>query len=187
MLGPGEIARGLYGAWRLARLDVGGLSYFDLTIRGFWRSFLVAVLLAPFYAAIVALRHDPAAGEDLGVEIFASFIGYGLGWAAYPLAMVAVARALDLGRHYVPFIVAYNWSQAVIMAALLPLVVLGAVGALPASLADFLMFLVLIASLAYLWFIARMALRASAAVASAVVALEFLVTYLLQALVDRAL
>ena len=44
---PLEIAYGIYGAWRLARLDVTGMEVFDRTVAGFWKSFFAAVLVAP--------------------------------------------------------------------------------------------------------------------------------------------
>ena len=45
-----EIQTSIYGAWRLARGDVRGISLFDATYRGFWRSFIAMILIAPLYA-----------------------------------------------------------------------------------------------------------------------------------------
>ena len=39
MISLREVFTALYGAYRLARLDAGGLKYFDITDQGFWRSF----------------------------------------------------------------------------------------------------------------------------------------------------
>ena len=52
----GETLRALYGAYRLARLDAGGMAYFDSSIGGFWRSFFAAVLVVPFYALLLVMR-----------------------------------------------------------------------------------------------------------------------------------
>ena len=66
MLNLAEIVRSVYGAWRLAHLDPAGMTYFDRTEEGFWRSFRVAILVAPAYALLIALDYatpsaDPAA------------------------------------------------------------------------------------------------------------------------------
>jgi len=51
-----EMMYALYGAYRLARFDAGGMRYFDASIDGFWRSFFAAVLIAPFYLIYQWLR-----------------------------------------------------------------------------------------------------------------------------------
>ena len=45
-----EVLGALYGAYRLARIDPAGMTYFNLSFEGFWRSFFAAVLVAPAYA-----------------------------------------------------------------------------------------------------------------------------------------
>ena len=47
MISPREITLGLYGAFRLALLDVRGMAYFNCTEAGFWRSFTAAAIAAP--------------------------------------------------------------------------------------------------------------------------------------------
>ena len=44
-----ETLIGIYGAWRLARLERGAMSYFDASAEGFWKSFSAAALLLPGY------------------------------------------------------------------------------------------------------------------------------------------
>ena len=51
-----ETARALYGASRLARLDPTGLEYFRNTRGAFWRSFNAALIIAPFYSALLLMR-----------------------------------------------------------------------------------------------------------------------------------
>ena len=51
-----DIAAALYGAYRLARYDVSGHKYFDVSNAGFWRSFFAAVLIAPFYFVLLNLQ-----------------------------------------------------------------------------------------------------------------------------------
>lgn len=172
-----EIAGALYGAYRLARLDAQGMRLFDLSIAGFWRSFFAAILMAPFFALLVYLQ----GGEDYFADAaIVEFAGYFLGWAAFPLAMVAFAHAFDLGRNYIAFMVAYNWSQLVVMVVLLPVTAIVVLLPIPGALAGLALLAVMMAALAYLWFIARTALAISPPLAAAVVALEFALTYLIR-------
>ncbi len=52
----GEVAAALFGAWRLMRFDKGGMAWFDVSIAGFWRSFLAAEIDATFYYVLIALE-----------------------------------------------------------------------------------------------------------------------------------
>src|ERR1700704_629737 len=64
MLSLAEISHATYGAWRLALFDAGGMRYFDRSLEGFWRSFRVALLLAP--GAILLAWLDLADGHAHG-------------------------------------------------------------------------------------------------------------------------
>ena len=56
-----EVLHSLYGAYRLAFLDRSGMSHFNLSVDGFWRSFFAAVLVAPGFALLVVQElHRPA-------------------------------------------------------------------------------------------------------------------------------
>ena len=43
MISLREVITALYGAYRLARFDPGGLGFYEVTVQGFWRSFFAAV------------------------------------------------------------------------------------------------------------------------------------------------
>ena len=58
MISLREVLTALYGAYRLARLDVGGLRFFDITDQGFWRSFFAAALVAPLYLVLLLIRYS---------------------------------------------------------------------------------------------------------------------------------
>jgi hypothetical protein len=115
-----EIYQSLYGAWRIACMDAGAMRYFNLTIDGFWRSFIAAVLLAPFFL-ITNIVNETGAGAE---HVADNTVGYAIvwlivwfiGWAIFPLIMVPVASLLNLSGTYVPFIIAWNWSS-MLMAA----------------------------------------------------------------------
>ena len=51
-----EITASIYGAWRLALLDRSGMNWFNHSIEGFWRSFFVALLIAPLAGLMVGFQ-----------------------------------------------------------------------------------------------------------------------------------
>lgn len=183
------VFRSVYGAWRLARLDPAGMNFFDLTIAGFWRSFFVAVLVVPFYIVLALLDYPSyaEAGVDTALYLLVKLVSYVVGWAAFPLAMLFLARLLSLGAYYVPFIIAYNWAVTIQMAAFLPLALLGVSGVLPESLHALLAMAVTVAVLFYQWFVARTALGASALTAAGIVLVDVLLTVLIESQVGAML
>lgn len=170
-----EITRGLYGAWRLARLDPGGLAWFDDTVDGFWRSFFAAVLTAPGFALLVGLRlapHQLAAGPARLVLI--ESIAYVIGWVAFPLVMFYVAKLIDRDARYIRFIVAANWA-AVLQMALFVIVTGLAHGFLAEGGVAILGAVATGAILFYQWFIARTALAVSGLVAAGIVLMDLVI------------
>lgn len=178
------LTRSIYGAWRLARLDRAGMTLFELSIPGFWRSFFAAVVVAPFYLALIFLRFEQEADLGAVVELLpfvvVKLIAYAVSWVAFPLAMLAITRLLSLGAAYIPYIIAYNWSAVIQIAVLLLAALIQASGLLPEALGAALIIVVPIAILFYLWFIARVALQTTALTAAGVVVLDLL----LGALID---
>ena len=112
MVSTAEIARAVYGAWRLALLDRKGLDCFDSTIEAYWKSFNAAVIVAPAYALLLALRLaevDTRAGF-LPLAIVET-LAYIIGWVAFPLIMIYVCDRIGRFDRYLRYIVAHNWSQ----------------------------------------------------------------------------
>lgn len=177
-----EIARSLTGAWRLLLLDPGAMGQFDVSIGGFRRSFFAAILVAPLY--VVRGYLDPAAieVEAAGVgHAVAQVIAYVLAWAAFPVAMIFIARFLDLRGAYVGFIVALNWAR--VLQAVLLLAVSGA-AAVAGAPSDFLTVTAFGAVLAYQWVVTRTALATTGLTAAALVIIDALLESLTVALVD---
>ena len=56
MITAPEVARAMYGAWRLARLDRSGIEQFGDDAEAFWRSFYAMLIAAPFYVVLISLR-----------------------------------------------------------------------------------------------------------------------------------
>ncbi len=188
MLSAREAVSALYGAYRLARFDARGMTYFETSIEGFWRSFYAAVIVAPFYATLLFMRH--AAGETTaGGFRFASIeaIAYVIAWVAFPLVMVSVARVLNREERYLGYIVAYNWAAVLQNGLYLPLGMLGVTGAVPAETARVLGLIALSLILVYAWFIARVALNVGAGAAAALVALDLVLSVFINAVASAML
>ena len=174
-----EIARSLTGAWRLLLLDPGAMRLFDISIGGFRRSFFAALLVAPLYVLRGLL--DPVV-----IEAEAAGVGHGLGqvlayvlaWAAFPVAMIFIARLLDLRGAYLGFIVALNWAR--VLEAVLLVMVSGAAAAAGAP-SDFLTLTAIGAVLAYQWVVTRTALATTGPIAAALVIIDTLLESLIVA------
>jgi hypothetical protein len=179
-----EVLSALYGAYRLAWFNVSGMTYFNLTVDGFWRSFFAAVLVAPAYAVLVGLRVS-AAEVNIAFVFLTEALGYVLAWCAFPAVALVLTRLLGLDRNYVALIVAHNWSAVLQMAAFVAVVLVG--GILPAALGTLLVALTTLAILVYQWFVIRTALQTSGGIALMLLLVDLVITSLISAGADRVL
>ena len=126
-----QLISAVQGAWRLMLWDREGLEKFDITIEGFWRSFFAplaalpaAILVHVAYLAMVAetAATNPDAGlPDLpatGLYLAVKTATYTAEVILFPLLMILVARSAGLTERYVPFIIAWNWVNALIVGIL---------------------------------------------------------------------
>ncbi len=174
MLSAREAATSLYGAYRLARFDARGMTYFETSLAGFWRSFFAAVIVAPLYAVLLLLRHGAGETAVDGVRFAAvEAIAYVIAWVAFPLVMVYLVRVLNREERYLGYIVAYNWAAVLRNALYMPVFMLGVTGTVPAGP---LILIALSVVFVYIWFIARVALDVGAWTAVALVALDFVLS-----------
>jgi hypothetical protein len=155
-----EVRLALLGTLRLARGDRGGLSCFDRSLDGFWRSFRAAFIAYPLYLLLVTMRVTVAEWERSGGLWITAVetIAYVIAWSAFPLIMLAVTRWIDRPNRFFDFMVPYNWAQ-VPQSALFVLIGLesesGVLGAPATSAVETA---AVIAVLVYEWYIARVAL-----------------------------
>jgi hypothetical protein len=193
MPGIMEVLNALYGSYRLARLDVGGYTYFNVTAAGFWRSFAAILLVAPLYyltsvslheitAVVVSeAQPDPALSTaDTG----AALTGLALQWAAWPIAMIFVARVLQVTQHYARFIIAYNWSTVFQMAVLMVPHALFMAGLLGAGPAHALIIVSIGFLIFYSWFIVRTALDVSGLIATGIVVFDIALGLVIGDIID---
>ena len=178
-----EIVRSIRGAVRIGMFDPDAPACFNLTLEGFWRSFLAPVLLAPFYLAIIlrdvgaadAAAEGAETGDFVGVRI-ATFV---FGWIAFPLLMIPIARMLQLGGAYVSFIIMWNWSAVPQAALMIP--AMAALDFMAPRPAGLLFMAATVTVLFYGYLVARAGLRCQAATAAGVVALDLVLSLLINA------
>ncbi len=171
-----EIAAALFGAWRLLRFDAGGIAWFDVSLAGFWRSFFAAVLVAPGFVVLVALRLAARTEPyDLGWAAVVSSAAYAIGWVSFPLVAIFITRLLGLTDRYFALIIASNWASVPQMLVLLPTVLIDVGGVLPAALGSFLPLAATLYVIAYQWFVVRTALATDGFTASGIVVLQLLI------------
>lgn len=188
MVSAREASNAIYGAYRLARFDAGGLQYFDNTSQAFWNSFWVAVFVLPGHALLLLMRlPDVALGAGTGLVLLVESIAYVASWFAYPLAIFYVAQRFKRSRIYFRYIAAYNWASIIELGLLLGVSALAASGMLPPRLGSLLSLAGTVAILAYQWFIARVAFEATAGGAVALVALDLSLSVLINGWADHIL
>jgi hypothetical protein len=169
-----EVQLAVGGALRLARGDPRGLGFFNTSIDGFWRSFRAAVICYPFFLILLGFRVSTARWEAAGLMpvVIVETIGYVISWVAFPLLMLPLSRWLGREERFLPFMVAYNWSQVPQTALFVILAVGAASGLLPRALSQFADLAAAVAVLLYEWYIARVALAVSSSQAVPVVLLD---------------
>lgn len=161
---------------------------FDLSLRGFWLSFSAALVAAPLYLLLLLMEHQVVPdAPPMGNYLVVKAVFYALSWAAYPLLMVPVVRALGLAHAYTGFIIAYNWSAVIIMLILLPPFALYSVQGIGAGAAGFLNLLATMAVLYYRWFLTRTALETTGGLALGLVVIDLLLSIVIDMVGNRLL
>ena len=176
-----EIVRSIRGAVRIALLDPDAPAWFNLTIQGFWRSFLAPILLAPFYLAIILDESGGEAAEatDQGSSVFVRILAFAVGWIAFPLLMIPIARMLQLGGAYVSYIIMWNWSAVPQAAVMIPAI--AGLDVLPQQTRGLLFMSATVTVLFYGYLVARAGLRCAPFTAAGVVALDLVLSLLVNA------
>jgi hypothetical protein len=190
-----EVTRSIHGAWRIARMDPGALKFFDLSIDGFWRSFIALLIVAPFYIMFLILNHGNQPGLELptGPVVSTEFyvtvklIAYIIGWLAFPLIMVPISRLLDLSQNYVAYVIVWNWSNVLVMAVILPTVLMFPPATEAGQSAKLILMAAQISMLFYGFVVARAGLQCKVLTAVGIVVLDLLLSLLVSLMAGRLL
>ena len=182
------ISNGVAGAWRLAIGDPDAFDSFDLSMSGFWKSFWVILLAAPFWLWLILteqrfrqeaseISDTPYSTPALDTFMMVDSVAYVLDWVLFPVLMVFIARLLGVAGRFVPFIIARNWALllsyfllAMPPAALYNLGIVGVEGKFALD------FVALILQIVYLWVVTVRALEISAMQAAAIVFIDLAVS-----------
>jgi hypothetical protein len=164
----------LFGALRLARGDRGGLTCFDRSLDGFWRSFRAAAITYPLYLMLLTMRVSVAEWQRSGGWriIIVETIGYVIAWVAFPLIMLEVTRWIGRANRFFNFMVPYNWCQVPQSALFVLIGIATESRILGARAGESLDIIAAIATLVYEWYIARVALEVAGSIAVFVVLVD---------------
>jgi hypothetical protein len=164
----------LSGALRLARGDRAGLTCFDRSLDGFWRSFRAAAITYPLYLMLLTMRVSVAEWQRSGGWriIIVETIGYVIAWVAFPLIMLEVTRWIGRANRFFNFMVPYNWCQVPQSALFVLIGIATESRILGARAGESLDIIAAIATLVYEWYIARVALEVAGSIAVFVVLVD---------------
>ena len=180
----------LAGAWQVMFGRSEGLNRLDTSLEGFWRSFAVVILMAPF-ALLSLISEQPltaASGAEkslTGGTVALNGFGLLVDWFAFPLIFAFVARPFGLSSGYVPFIVARNWASVIIGALVAIIHSLHLVGIVPTVLMPIALIVAVGVALRFSYVIVRTTLAVSAAMAIPIVILDFLLSLIIWSVFDR--
>jgi hypothetical protein len=157
-----EIASSLYGTYRLARGDVKGMGFFNISEEGFWHSFTAALLVAPPFIILLAVRYLVSEG-DANLLRYTSIhaVAYVIGWVAFPLLIFYLVDILNIGQRFMLYIIAYNWASVLQNILYLPFAILVEAHLLNGSAASFIGIFLLGLVFLYIWFITKTTLEIS--------------------------
>lgn len=172
-----EIRDSIHGALRLARDAPGTMGLFNLSVTGFWRSFLAPVLIYPAFVVISICERAtiPAPRPALGLHLAWESVAYAGQSVLFPILMIFLVRLLGLSATYVPFVITYNWSAVWITAILLPPVLLSVVP-FAAEIGALLSMFASIAAAYYRWVVTRISLATTPLTALGLVVIEVLLS-----------
>lgn len=183
-----DVATSVFGAYRLARFDPGGLDLIDRSPEGVLKSFYAAAIVLPAYVLLLAVRlMEQGVEAPLPQVALVEGIAYVINWTAFPLALHQAAVMLGRPGQWAGAVAANNWAAVVQMAIYLPAVLLAKIGVLPDGLGSGLVFGVMLAMMVYQGFVLRTALEVSRPAAAALVMLDLLLSALIGDLADNLL
>ncbi|MBN34907.1 MAG: hypothetical protein CMM46_09050 [Rhodospirillaceae bacterium] len=178
-----EISSSLQGAWQLIFLDPNAMDHFTVTIDGFWRSFFAAVVALPYFlVAIIWPAPAPEGAPLWEPNAVLATLGYILSWIIFPIVAAFVARQFELTQRYIGYIIAFNWSGALVAQPLLVMEFMGHAGLIGANTLGALHMPIFVFVLFYGWAIARIALGASTWLAAGLIFIAKMIDMVIVAL-----
>jgi hypothetical protein len=167
-----ETFSSLTGAWRLMLGKADGLRLLDLSADGFWDSFFAIVVAAPaLVVGWVGIANQIDRSEfflgrfGLVVKLATAEIG---AWVLPLVGLALLARRSGIGDRFVHYVVASNWSTAIVAWIMLPSALLGLFLPLGDDVFVSVALLLYMVSLVLTWRMTNAAIGKGAAVGTAV-------------------
>jgi len=186
-----EIVRSLTGAWEIFLDRPDAMRRFDVSVRGFWRSFGALFLVVPFYAVSALSERAVAKGDAIlaanfsdAAFIFDKAVALCVDWVALPLLLALLATRLGITRTYPAFIIARNWASVLSIVPFGLISLLYVLDILGSDTADVLSLATVFVVLRYNYLIARRALDVGVGFAAALVVSDFALSMLIGAVID---
>jgi hypothetical protein len=115
-----EVNRSFKGTLDLLNNRAEGLKAFDMSERGFWRSFVAIWLTLPAYIVSLAFERlrlglvqpDRSLLDSVWVD-FVVALGHVASFVALPIAMIFITRSLRLTQRYASFVIVMNWITVI--------------------------------------------------------------------------
>jgi hypothetical protein len=179
-----SIQRYLLGAWRLMNGRADGLDLLDLSADGFWNSFFAMVVAVP--ALMVGWVNaandfsDPAApaGDRFAVFLSLALIDF-CTWVLPLIALALAARAIGVADRFVHYVVASNWASALLVWIFVPPVLVELFVPESRDVIQTITLGLFIVSLVLSWRLTNVVLGKGAAVATAVFAAMFVLSFII--------
>jgi hypothetical protein len=189
-----EVNRSFRGALDLLNSRVEGLKAFDMSERGFWRSFAAIWLTLPAYIVSVAferlrlglLAPNHPLLDSIQIDLLVA-LGQVASFVALPVAMIWGARQLRLTHRYVPFVIVTNWINVIAMLVMSVPIMLLLLGWAPPALASLFSLAFFVIVIRVQWFATKATLGLDAWQAFGIVILGVLLNSLVYTAVRRLL
>lgn len=185
-----EVRSSAQGSWMMICGRPEGMSYYDLSVEGFWRSFTVLIYVLPFYVLgnLTETRLAAELGEQLasggGWMPLPKLLTIVADWVSFPILLAFLASMLDIRSTYGAYVTVRNW---ITMLLVLPHAVLNTLFLLGIINADILLTLSLLIVGWFLWVhftVTRIALAVSAGLAVGLVVLDFILSLFIVQIID---
>lgn len=182
---PGSVINSIWGAIILARFDLRGLAFLDLSHRGLWPSFMAALVVAPLHIFYLAAFYQQLTIDFNGPHAFVlELLGYVIAWTLFPLILWEASPWIGKRERVVPFIITYNWVAVVQNALLLPIGYFVLRGMLPADVGQGLWLIGFVYILILAGFIVTKVLGLQPLQAAGIVAFDLMTGLILNDLID---
>ncbi len=175
MITVNEVGSAVFGAFRLACRDPGGMAFFDRSREGALKSFYAAGILLPFYIFFVVTRWWDDFETLSAVRVFLiESLTYVIAWTIFPVLMIGITKWIDRTDRFFDFVVAYNWASVVAMAVRFPAVVIQRFELLPDPVVDMMILALVIVLVVYGWYVIKTSLDVGGGLAAGLTASEFI-------------